>query len=93
MLNAEAAPASCWFRAKGRRDARDRLPATLPHHLHAEVYCLAAIELAWRRLGLQRALGTGPVPLLELDPPDEDDDDQPLDVFDVDPVYRPGFEP
>jgi hypothetical protein len=63
-------------------------------YLHAEVYCLAAIELAWRRLGLQRVLGHGPVPLLELGRPadDDDDDDQPLDPFDVGPIYRPGFE-
>jgi hypothetical protein len=62
-------------------------------YLHAEVYCLAAIELAWRRLGLQRVLGTGPVPLLALNPPADDREDQPLDLFDVGPIYRPGFEP
>lgn len=34
--------------------------------LHSEVYCLVAIELVWRGIGLRRLLGQGPVPLAEL---------------------------
>lgn len=58
-------------------------------YLHAEVYCLAAIELVWRRIGLSRVLGQGLVPLLE---PPADADPSVLDVLAGDqPVYRPGF--
>lgn len=52
---------------------------------HAETYCLVALMLLWRRIGLNEILTPGPVPLLEE--PDEQ----------VDPtygglVYHPGFE-
>jgi hypothetical protein len=49
-------------------------------YAHAEVYNLAAIELAWRRVGLEMA--TEPLQLVAGD--DYNDPDM--------PVYRPGFE-
>lgn len=59
-------------------------------YLHAEVYCLAAIELMWRRVGLTRVrdLIATPVPLLETG-----GDIEPFDSrYAEPPVYRPGFE-
>ena len=58
-------------------------------YLHAEVYCLAALELLWRRIGLNVALGQAPVALLD-----------PADAVDLTSygdessglIYRPGFD-
>jgi hypothetical protein len=53
---------------------------------HAEVYLLAAVELFWRRLGLDRvhALTADPVPLLEVA------GTQP-NPYETVPIYEPGF--
>jgi hypothetical protein len=56
-------------------------------YAQAEVYCLAAVELLWRRIGLAKVLGAGPV-LLEAGD-DGGDDDDPLGFGE--PVYRPPF--
>jgi hypothetical protein len=54
---------------------------------HAEVYCLAAVELFWRRLGLDRVrdLAADPVPLLDIGGAESD-------PYETVPIYEPGFD-
>ncbi len=59
-------------------------------YLHAETYCLVAVELLWRRIGLGRVLGPPLVPLIK--PPEADE----VDVLELlageEPVYKLPFE-
>lgn len=58
-------------------------------YLHAEVYCLAAVELVWRQIGLSRVLGQPLVPLLE---PGVDFEPSNLGGHDDKSSYRLGFD-